>query len=207
MPQKREATNRRAPSSQERQRDAERSRERLLDAALDVFSAKGFAGARVQEIAERAGVNAQLISYYFGGKEGLYRALEQLWLDREAGFNDADAPLEELVAHYLSATLADPRLARLLLWAGLGDPGTVADRPMTEGRQEELADVRRRQQRGELASGFDAGILQLIMMSVVLGPVALPQVTRDLTGLDPSDPEFERRFGEQLRLLVRRLAE
>jgi len=49
--------------------------ERLLEAALDVFSARGFAGGRVQEIADRAGVNAQLISYYFGGKEGLYRAL------------------------------------------------------------------------------------------------------------------------------------
>ncbi|MBV9365449.1 MAG: hypothetical protein JOY89_14495 [Solirubrobacterales bacterium] len=44
----------------------------------------------------------------------------ELWLDREAGFNDPETPLEELVGHYLHATLSDPRLARLLLWGGTG---------------------------------------------------------------------------------------
>jgi TetR/AcrR family transcriptional regulator len=207
MPARRSATTRRTPSAHERQRDAERSRERLLEAALDVFSARGFAGGRVQEIADRAGVNAQLISYYFGGKEGLYRALQQLWLDSEAGFNDPDAPLEELVGRYLHATLADPRLARLLLWAGLSEPVADAPRPVTDDREEELADVRRRQARGELASEFDPGMIQLIMMGVLLAPIALPQVTRELTGLDPADPKFERRFAEQLKLVARRLAE
>jgi len=67
--------------------------------------------------------------------------------------------------------------------------------------------VRRRQQHGQLAPEFDAGMIQLIMMGVILAPIALPQVTRDLTGLDPADREFERRFAEQLRLLARRLAE
>lgn len=66
---------RRAPAPDERTLDAERSRRLLLDAALEEFSAKGFAGARVQDIADRAGVNKQLINYYFGGKEGLYHAL------------------------------------------------------------------------------------------------------------------------------------
>jgi AcrR family transcriptional regulator len=206
MATRRTASTRRAPASEERQRDADRSRERLLEAALDVFSAKGFAGARVQEIAERAGVNAQLISYYFDGKEGLYRALQQLWFDREAGFNDPDAPLEELAGRYLHATLADPRLARLLLWAGLGQPDAPAERPPADDREAELADVRRRQERGELAPGFDPGMLQLIMMGAVLAPIALPGVTRELTGLEPTDPEFERRFDAELRRLVRRLA-
>ncbi len=41
-----------------RLRDAERTRQRILDAALSEFSEKGFAGARVRGIAERAGVNA-----------------------------------------------------------------------------------------------------------------------------------------------------
>jgi TetR/AcrR family transcriptional regulator len=207
MATRRSDSTRRAPASEERQRDADRSRERLLEAALDVFSAKGFAGARVQEIAERAGVNAQLISYYFGGKEGLYRALQRLWFDREAGFNDPEVPLEELAGRYLHATLSDPRLARLLLWAGLDQPGAAAGQSPTDDREAELADVRRRQERGELAPGFDPGMLQLIMMGAILAPIALPQVTRELTGLEPTDPEFERRFSAELGLLVQRLAE
>src|SRR5450759_1887534 len=68
----RSASRWRSPAAGERQRDAERSRQALLTAALDEFSLKGFAGARVAEIAERAGVNKQLINYYFGSKEGLY---------------------------------------------------------------------------------------------------------------------------------------
>ena len=54
-----------------RQRNPERSRERILAAALGEFAAKGFAGARVADIARRAGLNKQLISHHFGGKVGL----------------------------------------------------------------------------------------------------------------------------------------
>lgn len=46
---------------------------RLIVAATEVFSEKGFGGATVKEIADRAGVNVSLISYHFNGKEGLFR--------------------------------------------------------------------------------------------------------------------------------------
>src|SRR5262249_59073029 len=49
------------------------ARERILHAALDVFAERGFEGARTREIAERAGANLGLGSYYFGGKERLWR--------------------------------------------------------------------------------------------------------------------------------------
>src|SRR5581483_9805400 len=68
-------TMRRQPAPDERKRDADRTRERILEAAIAEFGAHGFAGARVSAIAQRAGVNQQLISYYFDGKAGLYQAL------------------------------------------------------------------------------------------------------------------------------------
>ena len=49
---------RRAPAGADRQRDAERSRQALLAAALEEFSVRRFAGARVADIARRAGVNS-----------------------------------------------------------------------------------------------------------------------------------------------------
>ncbi|MCR8723168.1 TetR/AcrR family transcriptional regulator [Frigidibacter sp. ROC022] len=65
-----------------RVRDPEQTRERILDAARDEFSAKGLSGARVNTIAERAGVNKQLIYYYFDDKERLYGAvLERAYRD------------------------------------------------------------------------------------------------------------------------------
>ena len=53
----------------------EDTRRRILDAALEVFAAEGYEGASTRLLAERAGVNLPAIQYYFGSKEGLYRAV------------------------------------------------------------------------------------------------------------------------------------
>jgi AcrR family transcriptional regulator len=55
-------------------RDPERTQASILAAATAEFTAKGLDGARVDEIARRAGVNKRMIYHYFGGKEGLYLA-------------------------------------------------------------------------------------------------------------------------------------
>lgn len=49
------------------------SRAALLEAAKRVFAEKGYEGATVKDLADEAGVNISMVSYYFGGKEGLYR--------------------------------------------------------------------------------------------------------------------------------------
>jgi AcrR family transcriptional regulator len=56
-----------------KERDLSRSRERIFDAALQEFSARGFAGARTSAIARRAAINEQMIFHCFGSKDGLYR--------------------------------------------------------------------------------------------------------------------------------------
>jgi AcrR family transcriptional regulator len=60
-----------------RARNAEAARAVILQAAEDVFSETGFAGARIDEIAEKSGYNKSLIFQYFGDKQGLYRAVIQ----------------------------------------------------------------------------------------------------------------------------------
>ncbi|QJR14858.1 CerR family C-terminal domain-containing protein [Usitatibacter palustris] len=47
---------------------------RIIKAASEEFAQHGFAGARIRSIVDAAGVNLAAINYYFGGKEGLYRA-------------------------------------------------------------------------------------------------------------------------------------
>ncbi len=62
-----------SPSSTEpRQRDADRSRLALLTAARDEFAEHGLGGARVDRIAERAGVDKRLIYHYFENKDSLF---------------------------------------------------------------------------------------------------------------------------------------
>jgi AcrR family transcriptional regulator len=55
--------------------DAEASRADILAAATREFSEKGLSGARVDSIADRTKINKRMIYYYFGSKEGLYRAV------------------------------------------------------------------------------------------------------------------------------------
>ena len=50
-------------------------RQRLLDAALQLFSTKGYAATSVRELVEAAGVTKPVLYYYFKNKEGLYLAL------------------------------------------------------------------------------------------------------------------------------------
>jgi AcrR family transcriptional regulator len=56
-------------------KSAKDARERILDAALEIFSEEGFAGTTTREIAARADVNLGLIKYYFGSKDALWRAV------------------------------------------------------------------------------------------------------------------------------------
>jgi AcrR family transcriptional regulator len=63
------------PTAAERKRDPERTRGAILAAAGEEFSHKGYAGARVDAIAMRAGVNKRMLYHYFGGKDGLYVAV------------------------------------------------------------------------------------------------------------------------------------
>ena len=78
------------------------AREAILGAARSEFAAKGLTGARVNHIAERAGVNKQLIYYYFGSKNELYRAaLESVYAEirtLERGLRLDDQPPVQAMA-------------------------------------------------------------------------------------------------------------
>lgn len=184
---------RRAPTPDQRQIDAERSKAALVDAALEEFSAKGFAGARVRDIAERAGVSKDLIAYHFGGKEGLLMAVHQAWLARRDAFLDLTLSMPENVARYVHEVLSDPRGMRLLAWRGLAFDGTEPVEALKDiyPRPEQLA---RRQERGELHPDLDPATLQLVMIGAVAAPVVFPDAVAELFGLSAKDPEFEARY-------------
>jgi AcrR family transcriptional regulator len=65
----------RRPAAETRPRDADRSQRDILAAALEEFAEFGLGGARMDRIAERAGVNKRLIYYYFEHKDSLFTAV------------------------------------------------------------------------------------------------------------------------------------
>ena len=55
--------------------DGQATRERILEAAGELFAADGYAQTTAKAVADRAAVGVSLINYHFGGREGLYRAV------------------------------------------------------------------------------------------------------------------------------------
>jgi AcrR family transcriptional regulator len=66
-------------------RSSHTTRQRILDAASKEFAERGFAGARVDEIALRAGVNKALLYYHVGNKQAIYSAVLTRNFDRVEG--------------------------------------------------------------------------------------------------------------------------
>lgn len=193
---------RRAPAPDDRQRDAERSRQRIVAAAADEFAAKGFAGARVADIAGRAGVNAQLITYYFGGKQGLYATLRKAWESDESVFAAPDQPFPAVVGAYIDAINEHPSWARLLVWQALGDGSeryTESSRVARVGKAVE--DIRRRQQIGELTEKLDPETILIVLWSAAMAPITMPQVIQEAFGADLDSDEFKSRYASQLKQL------
>jgi AcrR family transcriptional regulator len=85
------------------------AREHLMAHATRIFAAKGYAGASTREICDAAGVNVAAIHYYFGDKEGLYRAvLMRPLAEMTAGFGRFDDPalgLPEALSMFLAPFL------------------------------------------------------------------------------------------------------
>jgi TetR/AcrR family transcriptional regulator len=175
-----------------------------MDAALAEFSEHGYAGARTVAIARRAGVNPQLISYYFDGKAGLYRALNRQWRATSAPLSDLAVPLSQVVVNFVRANAAHRDWARMLVWEGMAATGGDADEPnpfseMVEG-------VRERQRRGELAAELDPATVLIVLFSAALAPTSLPHVLAQITGTSAGSEEFLGRYSAGLERIVERLA-
>ena len=199
---------RRSPQHEERRRDPERTRKQILDAAATEFAAHGLAGARTSAIAVRAGVNQQLISYYFGGKEGLYRALSQQWRQRENELVPPETPLLEQIRRYALEALENPEGVRLLAWGGLEYTGPENDpdhAPRSARLQRSLQEFRSLQAAGQLPAEMDPACLVIMLMAAAMATTTLPHVIESICQTDPRSPEFVHHYAEQLSVLVRHL--
>ena len=95
-------------------------REQILEAALEVFSAHGFRGSTLDQIADAAGMSKPNLLYYFSRKEDIHKTLiERLmdtWLDPLKGLNPKGDPVTEICAYIrrkLEMSRNFPRESRL----------------------------------------------------------------------------------------------
>lgn len=109
------------------------TRQRLVDAAADVFVEHGFRGATVRDICARAGANVAAVNYHFGDKETLYRAvLDQLFAGAFERHPLNLGPAPELTPEQHLHTFVRGLLARLLSEDVAARIGKIMAREMME---------------------------------------------------------------------------
>ncbi|MEO9822717.1 MAG: TetR family transcriptional regulator C-terminal domain-containing protein [Paracoccaceae bacterium] len=82
-----------------------RNRARILEAALDVFSAHGYRGSTLDAIADASGLSKPNILYYFSGKEEIHvtllSQLMETWLDPLVEMDENGDPIEEILRYVM----------------------------------------------------------------------------------------------------------
>ncbi len=183
-------------------RDPERTRERILTAALKEFAAKGLAGARVDRIARRARINKRMLYHYFGNKDNLFREILRRKLEeRVAWAGGAPDDAGETLTRWFTLACEDMDWVRLIEWEALavGDGPILSEADRRRAFASGVAKLRAVQGKGLLPRELDPRHLLLSMLGLTTFPLAFPQVTRLVTGLSPRDPVFQKRRIEFLR--------
>lgn len=135
----------------------------ILNAALDVFSAEGFRGATLDQIAAAAGLSKPNLLYYFASKEEIYTqllsTLLDTWLDPLRALDGTGEPIEEIVSYVrrkLEMSRLYPRESRLFAGEILRGAPNIIDQ--IEGPLKELVDAKASLIRGWADAGRIAAI-------------------------------------------------
>ena len=203
------ATPRRRRSS----RIGDATRERILEAALEVFSERGFDGATTRDIAARAATNLGLITYYFDSKEKLWRAavdrvfgaLAEVLAGALPAEPDADA-LARVVRELVRFAAHNPAFVRIM-----NDEGRRAGsrmRWLTDRHQKPLYEAVVAMLPQAAARGVLPDVPPIHLFYVLIGAVGMifsqaPECER-LTGTDPtsSDEAIEAHADAVVALLL-----
>lgn len=166
---------------------AERTRQRILEAATEEFAAHGLAGARVDRIAARSGMSKPMLYSHFGAKERLFDAVfdaHVLANAQRVPFTAADPA--DYARRLYDDYLADPALMRLVMWKRLEQEPDGYLYAGNEGIDEaNLADIAEQQRAGLLRPDLDPADLWTLLIATAAA-WAQGSVT---TVADPGDPD------------------
>ena len=179
---------------------------RIVAAARTEFARRGFEGARVDQIARRAGVNKQLVFYYYHSKRGLFHAvLSRGARELEQALAQVAVPSGRPLAR-LAATLAaqfefltrNPELVVVLTQAGRSDA-----RPFAPAINRLVVLFAEGQGLGEVRDDVDPHLVAaqaLVLMTAFLGMQAL--IATSAAPLGGDEPSLSERWKEGAVRLV-----
>ena len=171
-------------------RNAEQTRQRLLDAAAQEFAAFGIAGAKVERIATDAGCNKAMIYTYFGNKEELFNTVFVVEVAdrlRAVAFDPVDLP--DYAGRLFDCFDEFPYAVRLYNWYNLERPGGPALASIGLANENKLGRLEQAQADGLVAKHYNP-----IEMLTLLRSIAATWATLSHSSLGPYAPhERDRR--------------
>ena len=198
----------------ERERDPDRSRTAILDAAEGLFAEQGYEASSLAEVGLRAGVSRGTPGYFFGSKADLYRAVLERCFDevrtavrsgRERTLSGSHAPeeiLEGAVSDYFDFLSARPNFVRLIEREALSGGTLLGDgAPPLSAGQEALAAIAAELGLDPSPSG-DASQLLLSIISLCWFPVVHADTVGTAIGVDLSTAEARRQRKQHIVTLV-----
>ncbi|MEQ8423684.1 MAG: helix-turn-helix domain-containing protein [Cyclobacteriaceae bacterium] len=179
------------------------SEELILNAAIKVFTRKGYAGARMEEIAKEAGINRALLHYYFRDKETMFDIIFETrfkeFFTGLFGVFGSDAPFMEkirmIVDHEITILIKHPDLARFVIMEIAQQPERLLrfgqklglnPRLMLENFQKE---IQQNVQEGKIRP-IDGRQLLMNIISICIYPFVAKPIIKTMMQMD------ENSFGE-----------
>jgi AcrR family transcriptional regulator len=180
---------------------ADATRERVLAAALDLFSERSYDGATTREIAARAGVTQPLLNYHFSSKDelwqcavdGLFAELNEVLAAREEGLRGVDelTVAKLLVREFIYFSASHPQLHRIITQECKTDGARMdwlVERHVRP-HYERAAVLFSRLVRAGLLPDIPVAHLYYILTGAGPTMFVLAPECRRLTGIDPQAPE------------------
>jgi TetR/AcrR family transcriptional regulator len=191
-----------SPKTREKVRDAERTRELILDAAERLFADRGYEETSLAEVGRLAGVSRATPGYFFGSKAELHHAvLERCFADvrkavREgkeralASGQQPDVILAGAVADYAAFVAARPNFVRLIEREALSDRTVLEGMPLRLAVWQEALAAFRQELGLDISDTTEAAHLLLSLVALTWFPIVHGRTFLKAVGLDPARPDF-----------------
>jgi AcrR family transcriptional regulator len=190
------------PSPRERIRDADRTRELILDAAEHLFAERGYEETSLAEVGKIAGVSRATPGYFFGSKADLHRAvLERCFADVRHAVREGKARalasgqtpeviLAGAVTDYTDFVLARPNFVRLIEREALSDRTVLEGMPLRLAVWQEALAAFQQELGLDISDTTEAAHLLLSLVALTWFPVVHGGTFLKAVGLDPAASDF-----------------
>ncbi len=177
-----------------------------MEAAEKLFAAKGFDGTSVRDIADTAGVNLAMISYYFGSKEKLmenmfaYRS-DFFKLQLETMIRNKELPplqkIEALIDQYVDRLMKEQCFHRIIVreqMVNYTGPISGMIQELKKQNQELIKQlILEGQKKGDFKKGIDIPFLMMTLIGTISQVITTQHYYREINGLHSMpDPDFQK---------------